>query len=309
MARLNPPCSLVGHAYGNLDRAGGLVVRDAEGFVDALEPERVRDEPVGVHQLVSDHLDRPREIGPAFCDAVVAGAGLITMAVPSPAVPVVDGACLEAMTHPLAAGDDGSIAGPEGLGDLLQRMTAVATGPGMGTGGGASSTLEWILDNWEGDLLLDADAINLLSGRPQRLAGREHPPVLTPHPGELARLLGWTTEEVVSDRVAAARAAAAGAHAVVVAKGFRSIIATPDGEVFINPTGDAGLASGGSGDVLTGTIGAFLAQGLEPTRAALIGCWLHGRAGEIGGEVWPAAVPASVLPDLLAQAWLEFEEP
>ena len=178
----------------------------------------------------------------------------------------------------------------------------------MGTGDGASATLEWILDTWQGPLLLDADAINLLSGRPERLAGRESPPVLTPHPGELARLLGRSTEEVVADRVAAAREAAARAQAVVVAKGFRTVVAEPDGEVFVNPTGDAGLASGGSGDVLTGTIGAFLAQGLEPVRAAIISCWLHGRAGELGGEDWPAAVPASTLPGLVAEAWRELED-
>jgi len=240
--------------------------------------------------------------------AVVAGAGLVTMAVPSPAVPVVDGACLEAMTQPLNATDDGLIAGPDGLEGLLERMTAVATGPGMGTGRGAAETLDWVLDNWRGDLLLDADAINLLADRPERLADRQRPPVLTPHPGELARLLGWATEDVVNDRVRAARDAATRSRSIVVAKGFRTIIAGPDGEVFINPSGDAGLASGGSGDVLTGVIGAFLAQGLEPTRAALVGCWLHGRAGELGGETWPAAVPASALPDLLAQAWLELEE-
>jgi NAD(P)H-hydrate epimerase len=259
--------------------------------------------------LVAGAEGRGGAVAMAAQAAVVAGAGLVTMAVPRPTVSVVDGACLEAMTHPLAAGNDGSIAGPEGLEGLLERMTAIATGPGMGTGGGAAKTLEWTLDNWQGDLLLDADAINLLAGRPERLAGREHPPVLTPHPGELARFLGWTTREVVNGRVAAAREAAGRAQAVVVAKGFRTIIAAPDGEVFINPTGDSGLASGGSGDVLTGTIGAFLAQGLEPMRAALVGCWLHGRAGEIGGEAWPAAVPASVLPDLVAQAWLELEEP
>jgi NAD(P)H-hydrate epimerase len=230
------------------------------------------------------------------------------MAVPRPAVPVVDGACLEAMTYAMAADDRGEMAGPKGLEDLVDRMTAIATGPGMGTGDGAAATLEWILDTWNGSLLLDADALNLLAGRPERLTGREQPPVLTPHPGELARLLGRTTEDVVSDRVSAAREAAKRAQAVVVAKGFRTVIADPDGEVFINPTGDAGLASGGSGDVLTGTIGSFLAQGLDPVRAAIVGCWLHGRAGEIGGEEWPAAVPASILPMLLAEAWRELED-
>ncbi|MCW8984075.1 MAG: NAD(P)H-hydrate dehydratase, partial [Thermoanaerobaculales bacterium] len=212
--------------------------------------------------LVAGAEGRGGAVAMAAQAAVVAGSGLVTMAVPKPAVPVVDGACLEAMTHAMAADDRGQMAGPEGLDELLDRMTAIATGPGMGTGDGAAATLEWILDTWQGSLLLDADAINLLAGRPERLAGREQSPVLTPHPGELARLLGRKTEDVVSDRVAAAREAAERAQAVVVAKGFRTVIADPDGEVFINPTGDAGLASGGSGDILTGTIGAFLAQGL-----------------------------------------------
>jgi ADP-dependent NAD(P)H-hydrate dehydratase / NAD(P)H-hydrate epimerase len=227
------------------------------------------------------------------------------MAVPEPLVPVVDGACLEAMTHPLAADHAGGIALPDGLEPLLGRMTAVASGPGMGTGDGAARTLDWLLDHWSGALLLDADAINLLAGRPERLAGRALPPVLTPHPGELARLLGRPTAEVVERRLEAAREAARRGGAVVVAKGFRSIVAAPDGQTWINPTGDAHLASGGSGDVLTGTIAGLLAQGVEPIRAAVLGCWLHGRAGELGGEAFPAATPASNLPDLVAEAWRE----
>jgi len=259
--------------------------------------------------LVAGAEGRGGAVAMAGRAAVVAGSGLVTMAVPQPAVSVVDGACLEAMTHPLGATEEGFIAGPEGLDGLIERMTAVATGPGMGTGEGAAQTLEWILDHWDGSLLLDADAINLLAGRPERLTGRKQPPVLTPHPGELARFLGRSTDEVVGDRVGAAREAASRAGAVVVAKGFRTVIADPEGEVWINPTGDDGLASGGSGDVLTGTIAGLLAQGLDPVRAALVGCWLHGRAGELGGETYPAAVPASELPKLVARAWLELETP
>ena len=237
--------------------------------------------------------------------AVVAGSGLVTMAVPRPAVAVVDGACLEAMTLPLAATADGMLAGPDGLEDLLGRVTAIAAGPGMGTDGGPVATLDWILEHWAGSLLLDADAINILAGRPERLAGRAHPPVLTPHPGELARLLDRSVDEVVADRLTAARDAASRAGAVVVAKGHRTVIADPDGGTWINPTGDEHLSSGGSGDVLTGTISAFLAQGLEPVRAALVGCWLHGRAGELSDDTYPAAVPAGELPTYLAQAWRE----
>jgi len=237
--------------------------------------------------------------------AVVAGSGLVTVAVPAPAVPVVDGACLEAMTQPLAADGNGRIAGPQGLESVLDRVTVVAAGPGLGTGDGAAATLEWLLATWKGPLLLDADALNLFAGRPQRFAGRDAPPVLTPHPGELARLLGRDTSSVLADRLGAAHEAAAAAAAVVVAKGFRTIVADPEGEAWIIPTGDSGLASGGSGDVLTGTIAALLAQGLEPIRAALVGSWLHGRAGELGGESYPAAVPATALPELVARAWRE----
>ncbi len=128
------------------------------------------------------------------------------------------------------------------------------------------------------------------------------------HPSELARLLDVATTDVVADRLSAAREAARRAGAVVVAKGYGTIIAEPGGQAWLNPTGDVGLASGGSGDVLTGTIGAMLAQGCEPLRAAIVGCWLHGRAGELGGELYPAAVPASELPGLLADAWRELEE-
>jgi NAD(P)H-hydrate epimerase len=239
--------------------------------------------------------------------AVVAGSGLVTMAVPAPVLPVVDGSCLEAMTLSLKSTSDGEIAGPEGIEALLGRMSALAVGPGMGTGDGAAATLEWLLDHWQGHLLLDADAINMLAGRPERLAGRDLPPVLTPHPGELARLLGRTIDEVAADRLAVAREAASRAQSVVVAKGYRTLVVDPDGEAWVNPTGGSQLATGGSGDVLTGVISAFLAQDLDPVRAAIAGCWLHGRAGELGGGDYSAAVPAAELPTYLARAWRELE--
>ncbi len=259
--------------------------------------------------LVAGAVGRGGAVAMAARSAVVAGSGLVTMAVPEPLVPVVDGACLEAMTHPLAADADGAIAVPDGLEPLLARVTAIAAGPGMGTADGAATTLDWLLDHWSGPLLLDADAINLLAGQPERLAERSQPAVLTPHPGELARLLDRPTSEVVADRVGAAREAARRSGSVVVAKGFRTVIAAPSGESWVNPTGDAHLASGGSGDVLTGTVAALLAQGLEPVRAAIVGVWLHGRAGELGGEAYPAATPATVQSELVAAAWLELVEP
>jgi NAD(P)H-hydrate epimerase len=239
--------------------------------------------------------------------AVVAGAGLVTMAVPDPIAAVVDGACLEAMTLGLPADGDGGVAVIDALLHQLDRFTAVAVGPGLGTGDGARAALETLLDSWSGPLVLDADALNLLADRPERLANRGGSTILTPHPGELGRLIGRSTDEILGDRVDAAREAARRAQAVVVAKSYRTVISEPGGQTWVNPTGDAHLGSGGSGDVLTGLVAGFAAQGLTAERAAIVGCWLHGRAGELGAAEWPAAVPAGELPPLVAAAWRELE--
>jgi NAD(P)H-hydrate epimerase len=279
--------------------------------VELLLPERAAASHKGSfgHLLVvAGSLGRSGAVAMAARSAVVAGAGLVTMAVPRPLVPVVDGACLEAMAHAMDADAEGAFGAPDGLDAALERKTAVAAGPGMGTGDGARRVLDHLLAAWSGPLALDADAVNLLAGEPERLADRDAQTVLTPHPGELARLLGLSTEEVVHDRLAAAVEAAARSRSVVVAKGYRSLIATPEGQVYVNPTGNAHLASGGSGDVLTGLVGGLLAQGLDALRAALVGCWLHGRAGELGAQLFPAAVPASELADLVADAWHELVE-
>ena len=247
--------------------------------------------PVDGHKGTFGHLailagaaGRGGAVAMAARTAVVAGSGLVTMVVPEPIVPVVDGACLEAMTLGLPADGDGALSVIDALLHHLDRFTALA-----------------------GPLILDADAINLLAERPERLANRPVPAILTPHPGELARLLGRSTAEVVADRIGAGREAARRTGSVVIAKSFRTVVAEPGGQTWINPTGDAHLGSGGSGDVLTGLIGGLVAQGLDPDRAAIVGCWLHGRAGELGAAAWPAAVPAGELPALVATAWRELE--
>jgi len=315
---LPPACTVCGEVVvvdigippAALEAGSTLRLTEAEDIALML-PARLPDAHKGSfgHLLIAaGAAGRGGAVAMAARSAVVTGAGLVTMAVPEPVVPVVDGACLEAMTHALASDASGAIAVEADLEVVLPGKTAIAAGPGWGTGEGARRALDRILGSWQGPLLLDADAINLLAGKPEQLAGRDTAPVLTPHPGELARLLGVETAEVVGDRVGAAREAAKRTGAIVVAKGYGTVIADPDGQAWINPTGDVGLASGGSGDVLTGTIGSLLAQGCEPLRAALVGCWLHGRAGELGGEIFPAAVPAGELPGLLADAWRELEE-
>jgi hydroxyethylthiazole kinase-like uncharacterized protein yjeF len=240
--------------------------------------------------------------------AVVGGSGLVTVACPDVIASTVDAAVPESMTHALTSADNGAVAGPGDLDGLLPSMSAVVVGPGLGLGDGSRALLEWLVDAWDGPLLLDADAITLLGGRPERLAERSGETVLTPHPGELARLLGSTVQAVVDDPLDAVLRAADRANAVVLGKGYRTLIGDPLGHAWVNPTGDSHLATGGSGDVLSGLLGALLAQELPADRAAQLGAWLHGRAGEIGADTWPAAVPSGSLPELIARAWLELAE-
>jgi len=139
-------------------------------------------------------------------------------------------------------------------------------------------------------LVVDADGLNAFAGEAERLAGREgRDVIITPHPGEMARLLGVTTEEVQANRLEIARGFAETHHVYVVLKGHRTLIATPDGTVFINPTGNPGMATGGTGDVLTGMIAAWLAQLLDAEAACKLSVYLHGMAGDLAeadeGEV------------------------
>lgn len=233
--------------------------------------------------------------------AVRAGAGLVTVATAAPAVPPIQSQVPEAMVDPLPAGEDGAAAG-SGIEESLEKASAVAVGPGLGLGEGPRSLLFKILEKWDGPLVLDADALTLLGGQLEVLRQRKGPTVLTPHPGELARLLGTSSRQIQEDRVASAQRAAELSGAIVVLKGYHTLIAEAKGPIWVNPTGTSGLASGGSGDVLTGVVGGLLAQGLPAKEAAALGVYLHGRAAELGQKRFPSAVPASVVAELIPRA-------
>jgi NAD(P)H-hydrate epimerase len=162
-------------------------------------------------------------------------------------------------------------------------LTALAVGPGLGTSPASRALLDAALQSAL-PAVLDADALNLLAGRPELLQGRNAPTVLTPHPGEASRLLGVPTAVLCGDVEAAAKRLAERSGATVVLKGFRSVVATPDGEVRRILSGNPGMASGGSGDVLTGIVGAFLARGLAARDAAASAAFLHGLAGDLASE-------------------------
>jgi NAD(P)H-hydrate epimerase len=157
----------------------------------------------------------------------------------------------------------------------------VALGPGLGTGEEAGALVRRFLKETPLPAVVDADGLNALAGHLDVLARRRgRATVLTPHPGEMARLAGLTVAEIQADRTGAARAFAVTHGVVLVLKGARTITALPDGRVRINASGHAGMASGGMGDVLTGLVGGLLAQGMDPGAAATLGVYLHGLAGD-----------------------------
>ena len=197
------------------------------------------------------------------------GAGKVVVSVPEEVRPIVHGLCPEATTAP-----EGADPAP---------FQALAVGPGLGTGGRSEQVFRQALRSGIA-AVFDADALNLAAGQPE-LFVREARTVLTPHPGEAARLLGISTAQVGRDREGAALELARRSGAAVVLKGFRSIVATPAGEISYVLAGNPGMATGGSGDVVTGVIGALLARGLSARAAAAAGAYLHGLAGDLATEV------------------------
>lgn len=231
-----------------------------------------------------------------------AGAGLVTVVAPASLYPGYAAGVREAMTAALPD-DDGLIRfDPERLASLVAGKTAVVIGPGVGTHDGAARTVRWLLAETRLPLVLDADALTILARDPAPLGDAGPRTVLTPHPGEMSRLAGIDTAAVQADRVGVARTFAGDHGCTLVLKGARTVIAEASGFVWVNPTGNPGMASGGMGDVLAGAIGALLAQRLSPAEAACLGVYAHGLAadraaadGEIGllaGDVADALRPA-----------------
>lgn len=214
--------------------------------------------------------------------ALRVGSGLVTVAAPRSAQQILAVKLTEAMTAPLA--EDTAGLTPTALTQcraLCGGKSALVVGPGLGEGVGTRAVVRELLATLPLPLVLDADGLNTLAGDTSPLKRRPcGTTILTPHPGEMARLTGLTVAQVQTERVAVARAFAERHGVVVVLKGARTVVAAPDGGFCINPTGHVGMGSGGTGDVLAGMIGGLLAQGLPPVAAAAAGVWLHGAAGD-----------------------------
>jgi NAD(P)H-hydrate epimerase len=213
------------------------------------------------------------------------GAGLVTAAVPKGILPIVAAAIPELMTEPLHENARGAISA-SAFDDadsqkLLERKAVLAVGPGIGKDEGTVKAILALVASSPVPIVLDADGLNAFDGKAHLLDGSKRPLVLTPHPGEMARLVGKTAQEVEADRVAIARAFAREHKIILVLKGWRTLIAAPDGKVWVNTTGNPGLAKAGSGDVLTGVIAGLIAQ--FPNRlieAVRAGVYLHGLAAD-----------------------------
>ena len=313
------------------DSVGEMVVTDL-GIPPRLV-EDVEEEDGDLHLLMGEELAEllpPREAGThkgdyghallvagsngkagaailAARSTVRAGAGLVTVAVPEPIVQTVDLGSIESMTLELPSSPAGQIteAAVDAVLDAAEGKAVLALGPGLGQEPATAEAIRRIALDCPLPLVLDADGLNAFAGRAGERAERRSETVLTPHPGELARLLGIPTAEVQADRIAAARRAAEETEAIVVLKGSLTLVASGRA-VFVNPTGNPGMATGGSGDVLTGLIAGLLAQGLDALDATLLGVYLHGLAGDIAasfqGEV---ALAAGDLIDALPEALRE----
>jgi NAD(P)H-hydrate epimerase len=224
--------------------------------------------------------------GAAYLTAQAAlrtGAGIVRLAIPASLNDILEAKTTEVITVPLPE-TPGRTLSRQALGparELAARSTVVVMGPGLSRDPQTQDFVRDFIPELALPLVLDADGLNALAGDTDLLAGRPAPTVITPHPGEMGRLLGLTAAQVQEDRVGICRRVAEQYGCVVVLKGARTLVAEPGGELLVNPTGNPGMASGGTGDVLSGMIGGLISQGLDAFRAAGAAVYLHGLAGDL----------------------------
>ncbi len=218
--------------------------------------------------------------------ALKTGAGLVTLFVPESLNIAFEANTLEVMSQPFQDIDGFLTAkDSERILNELENKDALAIGPGLGQHPETLKLIETLIKECNIPMVIDADGINLLAEKPKILEDKKAPIILTPHPGELSRLTGLSTKEINGKRLETALEWAKKLDVILVLKGAGTITATPEGKAYVNPTGNPGMASGGSGDVLTGIIGALLAMGIEAEKAAYAGVFLHGLSGDIAKEV------------------------
>ena len=268
--------------------------------------------PAATHKGASGHLlilaGSAGKTGAAAMTAATAmraGAGLVTLAIPKTLQSTLASLVIETMTAGLPETADGCVdeSAWETVMALLANKRCLALGPGMGTAEPTGRLIQRLIEASPIPLVIDADGLNLIAANPSVLSKAKAPVVLTPHPGEMARLSGQSTAAVQHDRIGHARSFAEKHQVYLVLKGAGTIIAQPDGTVFVNPTGNPGMASGGMGDVLTGLIAGLITQGMPPAVAARTGVYLHGSAADrLAGQRSPIGYLATEVMNAIPEA-------
>ncbi|MBQ6668824.1 MAG: NAD(P)H-hydrate dehydratase [Deltaproteobacteria bacterium] len=240
------------------------------------------------------------------------GAGLVTVACPASLNAILESRLIEPMTCPLPDAGNGFL-GVEACDEILTLLhgkQVLALGPGLGTAQTTERLVCRLLEVCALPVVLDADALNIVCGNLSVLRNRQsRHVVMTPHPGEMARLVGKPIAEIEADRIGVARNFACEFDVVLVLKGAGTVIASPSGQVTINTTGNPGMACGGMGDLLTGLIAGLIAQGVEPAEAAALGVWLHGAAADrLAAVKGVAGLTACEVAELLPETMKELQE-
>lgn len=218
--------------------------------------------------------------------ALRSGCGLVTLGVARSLNEIFEIKLTEVITKPLPETEAATLGleSEDGIIDIVDQVNALAIGPGLGRHPETGALIRKLIIKVGKPIVIDADGLSILEGDLSVLGKRQAPTVITPHPGEMGRLLGVTTSEIQANRIKFARDLAVKHKTITVLKGARTVIAGSDGSVFINRTGNSGMASAGVGDVLTGIVSGLIAQGLEPLDAAKAGVYLHGLAGDLASS-------------------------
>lgn len=312
-----------------IDHAGAIRIVDIgipPAYVDAIEsrtllltsdsafqslPERVPSAHKGTFGhagIIAGSVGKTGAAALAAHAALRVGTGLVTVATPSSVNDVLEAKLLEVMTMPLPETKARTLArsGLDRVSAFIQARTAIAIGPGLSTHPETVELVQSLMKHLDRPSVLDADALNALTGRVSLLTECKTPPILTPHPGEMARLeVDATPQSVNADRIGTARRFARERGVFVVLKGARTVIARPDGLVAICPTGNPGMATAGTGDVLTGMIVGLLAQGVPAWDAACAATYFHGSAGDLAAQ--RLGQPGMLASDLIAQIPYAFQ--
>jgi hydroxyethylthiazole kinase-like uncharacterized protein yjeF len=298
-----------------------LLEGDPGLFLDLTEPQSLswlkQPRPLDAHKgtfghvlVIAGSVGKTGAAAMAAKAALRAGAGLVTVLTPRSALPTLSCLGLEFMTEPLPETADGTVSlhalHGGAFGKVLEGKTVLAIGPGLGNNPDTAEFVRTVVDKVDLPIVLDADGLNAFAGHADQLQPRSRIRILTPHPGEMSRLAGLETREVLERRIQVARDFARARQVVLVLKGSRTLIASPNGRVSVNPTGNPGMATGGTGDCLTGLaaglLAAFRSQPADAVAAAAV--YVHGLAGDIAaGKQGQVSMVAGDLLDAIPEAF------